>query len=132
MARFFDAGIKFFGKGRSFSEVYLEINRSHVFISTLQKKGDYFYCDIFEEQLLCSLEVCKEGVYNPSVVSFFIENFLKKNNLVGAGAVVCCPYLARCERGKKEFACFQAILCACKAGLRVDALFDERILMEKH
>jgi hypothetical protein len=112
-------------------KVYLEINRLYVFISTLRKEGDEFHCDVFDELALDDLEVCRGGIFNPSAIYVFVGKFLSKNNLIGSKAVICCPYLAGCSKVRKELGCLQVMLCVCKAGLVVEAMFDEWVLRGK-
>jgi hypothetical protein len=103
-------------------KVYLELSTTKIFIGILEHKGDLFYCDLFEEQLWGCFAI-KDGVlYNPSMIGQFITQFLHANNLVGAWAVISCPYLSSCPEAKRDFAVLQVALCACKAGLRIESL----------
>lgn len=110
-------------------KIYLEIDKSYILIGVLKEKKGTLYCEIYEQQKLSSLEVRQGELYNLSAISSFIERTLDKYHFKGAKAVVCCPYFAGCSALKKQLASLQVSLCVCKAGLRIDALYDERILL---
>lgn len=110
-------------------KVYLEINKSYILIGALKEKYGVLSCDVYEQQDLNSLEVGDGAMYNLTKIYSFLEKALEKHNLKGAKAVVCCPYFAESSDIKKEFNALQVSLCVCKAGLRIEALYDERILL---
>lgn len=111
------------------SKVYVEIDNSHVLIGMLHKNADKLTCDVFDEYSFRSLEVGQGAIYNLSEVCSFITKALERHLLHGAKAVVCCPYLVGCDEFKKQLASLQVSLCVCKAGLRIESIYDERILL---
>jgi Tfp pilus assembly PilM family ATPase len=110
-------------------KVYLEINKSYILIGALKEKYGVLSCDVYEQQEFTSLEIGDGAMYNLKKICSFIEKALDKHRLKGARAVVCCPYFAESSDVKKEFSALQVSLCVCKAGLRIEALYDERILL---
>jgi hypothetical protein len=57
----------------------------------------------------------------------FIKHVLEKQYLYGARAVVSCLYFEGCSPERKKLATFQAALCICKAGLKIESLHEERV-----
>lgn len=129
--------------GFASSKVYVEIDKSHVLVGMLRRdaprytrlwralgaNGGMLTCEVFDEHKFGSLEVGQGAIYNLSEICTFLSKMLDKHHLHGAKAVVCCPYLAGCDDYKKQLASLQVSLCVCKAGLRIESIYEERILL---
>lgn len=103
----------------SSKNVYLAINNTRFVIGQLKKRGDFFTITNFQENL--------GALYNPSKLYVFITSFLQENNLEGARAIVCCPFLAHYAGLKRKLALFQIVLCVNKTGLQIEHVFDEEL-----
>jgi hypothetical protein len=114
----------------SYPEVYVEISSARFFICRLDKIDRRFVCTTFVEERLDPTIVNRGIIYNMTFLCERTKEFVKDHHLVGAYALVCCPELKRYRGFKKNLTVFQVALSVCKAGLRIDRFFDERILRE--
>ena len=108
-------------------KVYLEIATSHILLGLLRQRKGSTYCEVFDQQSFYSLEVMKCGIYNTSAIYTFIKKVADKHSLQGSQAIVCCPYFEGCSQERKKLATFQVALCVCKAGLKIESLYEERM-----
>lgn len=116
--------------GVGLPRIYVEIDTSHILLGVLREKKGSVYCEVFDQQSFCSLEVRRCAIFNTTAVYSFIQQILEKHRFHGAQAVISCPYFADCSEEKKRLATLQVALCVCKAGLKIESLFEERMFFQ--
>lgn len=109
-------------------KVYVEIEETVLFISTLQRKNNRFICGAHEIISLDTMEVKGNVLYNLSSLRFYIERFSRQQHVNDSLAIVCFSGLSGMMGMKKNLVCLQVALCVCKAGLHIYKLMNRSLL----